>query len=189
VRLFVAVSPPREVLALVEALPRPELPSLRWTTAEQWHVTLRFLGEVDDPEEVAGALREVPALLRDAGAHDFEAVLGPAVAWFPGRRILQVPVSGIDLLAHSVSDATASFAPVPDSTGFSGHLTLARVRGRGRGPVNLAGTPIKAVWEVDEVSLLSSSLGAGGARYSVVERVRLSLREEGSPGPHPNARS
>lgn len=169
-----AVTPPEEVLALVEALPRPNLQKLRWTTPEQWHVTLRFLGEVEEAESVAEALRKVPATLRESGAGAAEAVLGPAVAWFTGRRILQVPVKGAETLAEVVSDATEKWGEPPDHRPFAGHLTLARVRGMGKGPANLAGTPIKGVWRVDEVSLMSSSLGEGGAHYDTLEAVPLS---------------
>jgi 2'-5' RNA ligase len=172
-RLFVAISPPEEVLALVEALPRPNLSKLRWTTPDQWHVTLRFLGEVELAEPVAEALRQVPAALHEAGVATVEAVLGPAVAWFTGRRILQVPVAGTEVLAARVSSATAKWGGPPETGPFSGHLTLARVRGQGKGPANLAGTPIWAAWRVEEVVLVSSTLGAGGARYETLERAPL----------------
>ena len=174
-RLFIAVDPPEEVLDLVEALPRPQLKSLRWTTRDQWHVTLRFLGDVADPAPVAASLRRVPAALQASGSGPFEAVLGPTVAWFTGRRILQIPVKGMELLARSVSSHTAEFGEPPDAKPFSGHLTLARVRDRARGPVNLAGIPIGATWMVNDMVLFSSSLGSGGARYSVLERVPLPL--------------
>jgi 2'-5' RNA ligase len=172
VRLFVAVTLPEEALGLVEALPRPNLQKLRWTTAEQWHVTLRFLGEVKDAAPVAAALRDVPGALRESATGEIEVVLGPAVAWFTGRRILQVPVSGTEGLAQAVSKATAKFGQPPENH-YLGHLTLARVRGKGKGPVNLAGTPIKATWIVDQIVLVASTLGEGGARYEILERVPL----------------
>jgi len=175
VRLFVAVAPPEEVLALVEALPRPNLSKLRWTTPEQWHVTLRFLGEVTRAEPVAEALRAVPAALLDSKVTEVEAVLGPAVAWFTGRRILQVPVTGTEQLAELVFVATAAWGQPPEPGPYAGHLTLARVRGKGKGPANLAGTPIRAAWRVDEVHLVSSTLGEGGARYETLEKVPLAL--------------
>jgi 2'-5' RNA ligase len=172
-RLFVAVSPPEEVLALVEALPRPNLATLRWTTPDQWHVTLRFLGEVERWQPVADTLRQIPAALREAGVEETEAVLGPAVAWFSGRRILQVPVAGLEVLAAQVSSATVKWGGPPEPGPYAGHLTLARVRGQGRGPASLAGTPIRAAWKVEKVVLVSSTLGSGGAHYEVLEGVPL----------------
>jgi 2'-5' RNA ligase len=175
VRLFVAVPLPPDVTTLVGDLPRPELASLRWTTEDQWHVTLRFLGEVAAPAAVADALKEVPATLRAEGVEEVEAVLGAATAWFRGRRILHVPVTGLDAVARAVADATASWGTASDDPPFSGHLTLARVRQRETGPANLAGTPIGAEWTVDEIALMSSTLGPGGSRYGVVARVPLAL--------------
>jgi RNA 2',3'-cyclic 3'-phosphodiesterase len=173
VRLFVAVSPPEDVLALVEALPRPNLEKLRWTTPEQWHVTMRFLGEVEQPEPVAEAMRALPSDLRRSGVTEVEAVLGPAVAWFTGRRVLQVPVGGIEALAEAVQRATSKWGGKQDHPGFVGHLTIARVRGDGHGPINLAGTPIRASWKVNDVLLVASTLGPGGARYETLESVTI----------------
>src|SRR6201993_2147363 len=67
-RLFVAIAPPPTVLdeldALVEPL-RARRFDLRWTNREAWHVTLAFLGQVDE----AAAARLVPRLQRAAGRH------------------------------------------------------------------------------------------------------------------------
>jgi 2'-5' RNA ligase len=179
VRLFVAVSLPTDVMELVSDLPRPDLGSLRWTTEDQWHITLRFLGEVEAPGAVADALREVPETLRQAEIDDVEAVLGAATAWFRGRQILHIPVTGLEALARAVAVATVPWGDETEAPPFSGHLTLARVRRRQTGPANLAGTPVSAEWTVKEIALMSSTLGPGGSRYGVVARVPLGL---GAPG-------
>jgi len=173
VRLFVAVSLPSDVMELVSDLSRPDLASLRWTTEDQWHITLRFLGEVEEPAAVAEALKEVPESLRQAEIEEVDAVLGAATAWFRGRQILHVPVTGLDALARAVADATVAWGEGADDPLFSGHLTLARVRRRQTGPANLAGTPISAEWTVGEIVLMSSTLGPGGSRYGVVAPVPL----------------
>ncbi|HXQ59850.1 MAG TPA: RNA 2',3'-cyclic phosphodiesterase [Acidimicrobiales bacterium] len=172
-RLFVAVSLPADVIELVGDLPRPELASLRWTTEDQWHVTLRFLGEVEAPAAVADALTAVPSMLREEEIDDVEAQLGMATAWFRGRRILHVPVTGLDALAQAVAAATGPWGEGLDEPPFAGHLTLARVRRGQEGPANLAGTPISAEWAVDEFLLMSSTLAPGGSQYAVVARVPL----------------
>src|SRR5690606_4279651 len=71
-RLFVGVVPPEGVLDAIERLARPDRPGVRWTRRQQWHVTLRFLGEVDDPDPVAAALDAAPLAPCDAR-------VGPAV--------------------------------------------------------------------------------------------------------------
>ena len=39
-RLFVAVIPPVSVLDMLETVPREVHPDVRYTTRDQWHVTL-----------------------------------------------------------------------------------------------------------------------------------------------------
>jgi 2'-5' RNA ligase len=174
VRLFVAVSPPAPVIDALRRLERPDVAKLRWTTPDQWHVTLRFLGEVDAPAEVAAALSGVPEALRAVGGGEIRAELGPATAWFPGRQVLQVPVAGLDGPADAVARATTPWDGPSRTPPFRGHLTVARMRGAARGPARLAGTPIAVAWHVGEIVLVSSTLGAGGSRYRVEATVTLS---------------
>ena len=111
-RLFVAVWPPEEVLDRVAALARPEVEGLRWTRRDQWHVTLRFLGAIPDPAPVVEALAglDLPAA---------DAVLGPAVDRF-GRRIVHVPVAGLDAVAAGVVGATGGMGRPPEDRPFDG---------------------------------------------------------------------
>jgi 2'-5' RNA ligase len=163
--LFVAVWPSEEVLDAVAALPRPEVPGLRWTTRDQWHVTMRFLGPVDDLDAAVAAVRTI-----DAAAVDVE--VGPAVERF-GKRILHVPTAGLDHIAAATVAATAHVGEPPEDRVFRGHLTLARSR---RGDTDLrplTGTPIAGSWRAEEVTLVRSHLGGSGARYEVIERVPL----------------
>lgn len=170
-RLFVALRPPDEVLDLVEALPRPAEPGVRYTTRDQWHVTLRFLGDA----EVSSAV----AALDDLRAGPVDVVLGPRVRRL-GRGssaggVVVVPVAGVDGLAASIGRVTATIGAPPDPRPFTGHLTIARVRRRGT--CRIAGAAIAASFTADEVQLVRSHLGADGARYQVVARRRL-----GAPG-------
>lgn len=118
-RLFVAVRPPDDVLDAVAALARPAHPGVRWTTRDQWHVTLRFLGEVGESEPVAAALAAAPLPAATAA-------LGPRVTAL-GSGVVCLPVAGLDALAAAVSEATAGWGRPPEHRRFRGHLTLARV--------------------------------------------------------------
>ena len=156
------------MLELVAGLPRPEVAGLRWTTREQWHVTLRFLGSVESAEPVVAALSEA----RFGGSG--EAVLGPAVGRF-GQRVLQVPVAGLEDVARAVVKRTKRLGKPPENRPFSGHLTLARVRDR-RGPRvdlrPLCGGPVSASWLVQDVVLFESRLHPHGARYEELARFQ-----------------
>lgn len=158
-RLFVAVWPPADVVSLLGTLDRPHRRELRWTTPDQWHVTLRFLGEAD-PDEAAAAL--APAVSGLGARH---VVLGP-VTRLLGRSILMVPVSGLD-------DVAAAMPFPDDDKPFTGHLTLARARRRSSIPRALAGAPVSASWPVESVSLVRSTLAPGGAVYDDVAVLPL----------------
>ena len=154
-RLFIAVRPPAEVVDRLAALERPDGGGVGWTTPDQWHITLRFLGEADENEASATlAMIEAPRC---------RAVLGPATMLL-GNAVV-APVVGLDALAHTVRAATAGIGAPPDPRGFCGHLTLARVRRRSEAPGPVA---IGAEFDVDMVGLLRSELHADGARHSTV---------------------
>ena len=151
------------------ALDRPELPAVRWTASEAWHVTLRFLGGVapDDVATVASALSALRSLV-PVGAE-----LGPATRRL-GRSVLVVPVAGLDGVAAVVDESLAGAGVAPADRPFRGHLTVARARGRAPLPREVAGAPLAGRWVVDEVTLVESHLqGARGSRYEVLERFRL----------------
>jgi RNA 2',3'-cyclic 3'-phosphodiesterase len=179
VRLFVAVALPDAVSDLVAALPRPDVAGLKWTTPAQWHVTLRFLGEAS-PDEVIPTMEGAFEGLRPNEAP--LATLGPAVAWFPGRRVLQVPVAGLEQVAAAVRRVTKPWGTA-DEPPYAGHLTLARTVGRRRGPAHLAGAPVSAKVGVTEVGLYSSRPGQRGSIYERLVAVPLVTPDAGSGGP------
>jgi len=203
VRLFIAAWPSPEATRILEGLERPGHDWIRWTPPSSWHVTIRFLGELDGPEEVARCLAESGIASREATSATLEdnhdsgptarhrqpgdgprpregptgrlvAILGPATRWFSGSRTLYAPVAGLDELARRVAIATSGLGVPPGH--FTGHITLARLRGRR--PLTpearrLAGAPLDGSWQVGELLVVSSALTPAGPEYSVVERLRL----------------
>ena len=161
--------PSPAVAAVVAALPRPDEPSVRWTTAEQWHVTLRFLGEVaeDEAPAVVDALRAVVGAQPPA-----RAVVGPLTTRL-GQHALVAPVAGLDDLAQAVGDATRDLGEPLEPREFKGHLTLARGRGRRTVPLSLPGQAVAASWDVEEVALVRSLFDTNGARYETLKALRL----------------
>ena len=160
-----AVWPDAATHEVLAALARPALPGVRWTRPEQWHVTLRFLGDADAGDVAA---RLATAAGRSPAAR---GVMGPACALL-GRNVLQVPVAGLDDLATAVAGATSDLGRPPRPGPFNGHLTLAR--GRRPGDLrSLVGRPASSSWPASEVTLVSSVRGAGGSRYEVIGRWPL----------------
>lgn len=166
-RLFVAVWPPEDMVEALRRLPRPALVGARWTREDQWHVTLRFLGELAEPEQAEQALAGMEAM-----AGPVQADAGPAVACL-GRRVLCVPVTGLDGLASAVTKSTARVGKRPERRPFAGHVTLARGPKGGWRTGDLAGAegvPFRARWEVGELTLVASVPEGRARRYEVVAR-------------------
>ena len=169
-RLFVAIAPPSAVLdeldALVEPLRARRL-DLRWTSRDAWHVTLAFLGQVDQ----AAAARLMPRLERAVHRHHQIRLAFAGAGAFPAARRANVLWSGLAgdrkalaRLAESVAaGASRAGAPPPDKgRRFQPHLTLARCRV----PADvtelvsaLAGYQGQP-WTADRVHLVRSRLGA-----------------------------
>ena len=171
-RLFVALTPPQDALGELDAavVPlRPEWPALRWASVDRWHVTLAFLGQVD--ESRLDGLRD--RLERAAGRHHaLQLRIGSGGA-FPsaGRaRVLCAHISGepaaleglCGLAASVAAGARRAGAPPPDEgRRYRPHLTLARCRQ----PANLrslveslSGFTGKS-WDATEIELILSKTG------------------------------
>jgi RNA 2',3'-cyclic 3'-phosphodiesterase len=188
VRLFVAVTPPQEAveeLRAATAAVRPARPDLRWTRPEQWHLTLVFLGEVDERARADLGVR----LGRAAGRHPPLQLAVQGAGRF-GDRVLWMrvtgDVTGLKRLAASVQ-AAARRARLPvEERPYRPHLTLARGReGVDLRPVveALAGFG-GSTWIATQLHLVRSDLGAGEggtSRHEVIATWSLG-RPPATPG-------
>lgn len=174
--MFVAAWPDSETKERLAALDLGAEKGLRPVGPERWHVTLRFLGEVDGTlvPELSDALRKAAAVVPGPT----RCRLGPATAWFTGVRVLQLPAAGLDTLAAAVREATLPLVPAAahDEPSFNGHLTLARAKGRRRAaPLERppAGIPFDATFAVDHVDLVSSTPTPNGHLYATLAEADL----------------
>lgn len=180
-RLFVAVRPPDDVLDAVEEALGPARKSLvgpRWMSRDQWHVTLQFLGSVDE-EQVGDVARSLESV---SSVQPFPARLGTAGA-FPrvrrGRVIWIGLVGGQEAMAELAGSVERSLVPVgfePEDRDFHGHLTVARLRNPGDvSPAveALGEEPVGPAFTVSDVVLYESRRSRAGARYEAVSVVGL----------------
>lgn len=161
-RLFVALWPPVDVVERLRSLPRKDQRGVRFIEPDNWHVTLRFLG--DESIESAGAALD----LVDAEAAI--ARLGPGVDLLGGRNLI-LPVDGTDAIAAQVRRCTRDLGE-PDDHPYRGHLTIAKVKPRSPLP-SAMGAFVDLSFPVEEFALVSSRLHPEGARYTTIDTWRL----------------
>src|ERR1700733_4997384 len=93
-RLFVAIAPPPDVLDELDARAAPLRTArgdLRWTSREAWHVTLAFLGAVDE----TALTRLLPRLERAADRHHEIRLAFTGAGAFPNAGRANVLWSGL----------------------------------------------------------------------------------------------
>jgi RNA 2',3'-cyclic 3'-phosphodiesterase len=184
-RLFVAIDLPGPLKADLARF-TPELPVARWVGAEELHLTLRFIGEVDP--ETCSAIKTAlsgisfaafPLTLRGVG--HFPPNRRPRVLWVgmdPCDRLVQLQLELELALIETGIPA--------DERRFSPHITLARLKETPPAAVNgfeirhsdLACPP----FEVSEFILYSSVLTQQGAIHKK-EAVYRCLNAPLSPCP------
>ncbi|KAJ0343968.1 hypothetical protein COL154_014044 [Colletotrichum chrysophilum] len=174
-RLFTALEIPRDA-AMTLSLLRGGLPGARWIDVESYHLTLRFIGDVEGhtADEFANALDRVRR-------HEFTLTL-TGVGAFGSKKphSLWAGVSASpDLMAlQSEIDRICQRLGLPaDPRKFMPHVTIARLRQprvdavasylAGRG--NFRAGPFK----VDHFVLMSSKESVGGGPYLVEEEYPL----------------
>ncbi len=182
VRLFVALNPPEAVRERIGAgtAELRRLGGVRWIDPGALHITLKFIGALAEgrADEVAASLRGVaaehaPFDVGLSGVGAFPSLRRPRVVWVgigPGQELAR--------LQREIEVALEELGIEREERGFSGHITLGRVR---RGSAvdaqrleSLARrAAIRGSWRVESVDLMESRLRPTGAVYEVRESASL----------------
>jgi 2'-5' RNA ligase len=175
IRLFVALELPEAVRSRLSLL-QGGVPGARWASDEQLHLTLRFIGEVDDNvahdiDDALAGIRAPAFTLELAGVGEFGGK-NPRALWAGVR-----PSEALLHLQKKVETALQRIGLPAEERKFSAHVTLARLRGASREKVvqflthhALFGS---GPFEVDRFVLFSSHLGSGGSVYHPERTYRL----------------
>jgi 2'-5' RNA ligase len=175
-RLFVALALPENVRWQLRLL-CGGLPGARWVQPENFHLTLRFIGEVDGAE-----FHDIDAALAGIRAPRFSLSLAGIGHFGSGNKLRSV-WAGIDKqpallhLRDKIESAVVRAGVEPNGQKFQPHVTLARGKGE---PVTKLGEYLvqhnlfrSAPFEVTHFTLFSSFLNHNGAIYSVERSYEL----------------
>ena len=187
-RLFIAVAIPEAVkakMAEAQAELRRALPEhgFRWTRREQFHLTLKFLGDVDAArvEALGEAIR---AACREFGVLHLRA---ERVGFFPDLRYPRVVWTGVQEqaerltpLQQTVAAATRAFTSEQREERFTGHVTLARIKAIKRPEAEALGMAAAGMADrifghrtAGQVELMRSVISPQGASHSSLAKIAL----------------
>lgn len=184
-RLFTGLEIPRDVRTRLSLLSAP-LPGAKWVDAEDLHLTLRFLGDVDQRTADEFLDRIAPFTVEP-----FDVTLS-GLGVFGSQRpdVVWVGAEPKDVLARLNQwheRAARAVGLEPDTRPFVPHVTLARLRGtkprevaqflESRGHVALP------PFRVSRLAVFSSRPGTGGGPYAVEEAIEFA-GDHGATGDH-----
>jgi 2'-5' RNA ligase len=126
-RLFTALDIPDSLREQIARLRTPNALDARWTPPEQYHITLRFIGEVDADTAARydDALSDITVPPAECTPYGLDVL--------PSRRNPSVLIVGLDradaLLSvyQAVSDALEAVGLDPETRTYRPHVTLARL--------------------------------------------------------------
>jgi len=187
-RLFVALAVPDHVkdkMGAAQADLRRVLPdrNARWARREQFHLTLRFLGDV----EAARAEALAEAIRASCGGFGTLHLRAERIGCFPERgypRVVWVGVRDqaeqLPRLQQVVEAATEGFTSEPKEARFTGHLTLARIKGikhpeaeaLGKAAAGMADR-VFGQWTAYQIELMRSQLLPQGAQHTGLASISL----------------
>lgn len=183
-RLFVAANLTgmiKEALAEVQRALRSKGGDVSWVKPENLHITLKFLGEVEEgrleavKEVTASSIAAVgPVLLSFAGLGTFPHLRSPRVIWVGMRE----GAEGLLTLQANLEEGFHGIGFPRENKPFTAHLTLGRVRSpRGLQPL----VEEVKTWQrgtlgemvLKQVDLMRSQLHPGGSIYTILESFPL----------------
>lgn len=162
-RLFIAVNPDegiKDELSFIQKRLKLQGVGGRYTTRENMHLTLAFIGEYGDPYAVSEVLSHIPferARLVLDGFGCFGDTYWIGVKKDPGLE------ANVRRIRKALADNGIPF----DKKRFTPHITIARKIEYSKGiPTD---SPFPAGMDVEYVSLMRSDRGKSGMIYTVVD--------------------
>lgn len=175
IRLFVALPLPEAVRGRLAAL-GAGVPNARWVSEGNMHLTLRFIGEVDET-----TAEEIHDHLTGVRGPRFDLRISGCGAFGDRQRVhtLWAGVEREPALVHlrdKVESAVVRAGRTPEGRRYSPHITLARLRDAPAERVQRfvqAHNLLNEVMPIDRFVLFSSRLGHGEPVYAAVAEYPL----------------
>ena len=179
-RIFIGITLPpvirKELSRIQDSLKVKDLCMARWTQAENLHLTLKFLGEIDCDQ-----LKKNEIMLSAIDCPAFRASLGGIGIFSSTKsiRIIWVQIAG-EGIANLQKQVDRALSPVIEPEWrFMSHVTIGRVKSIRNRPRFLTEisqiSPQALEFDVKEFSIFQSVLSSEGAIHSIIKRYPLSV--------------
>ena len=168
-RLFTALELPETIVGQL-ALARGGIVGARWLEPDDYHITLRFIGDVD-----GRAAREIAETLGDI-SRPKAPVRFEGLSWFGGDkpRAIVAKVKADPALMDLQAEQERRLRRIglaPETRKYTPHVTLARLRGVAQVAVAdylaARGALVAEAFTADRFVLYSARDGSGGGPYVV----------------------
>jgi 2'-5' RNA ligase len=187
IRSFIAIPVPAGITSAAKkiiAKLKPHDDGIKWVPLDNFHLTLKFLGDVDNVEvpAVCKAIRQItdtiePFELRIAGTGGFPKTERPRIV-FAG---VDDPTGNLVAMVSGLERQLADLGFKPEPRDYTPHLTLGRTRSNTRRAGQDLVAAMAAMGDialgemvVDEVHLMASFLDKTGPTYQIMDRIELS---------------
>ncbi|HEV2558642.1 MAG TPA: RNA 2',3'-cyclic phosphodiesterase [Microvirga sp.] len=169
-RLFTGLEIPPDVTAALQGY-RGGLPGARWVDSENYHVTLRFIGDIDE-----GTAREVEASLAEMRPRGPVTLTLDRLEAFGGSRpravfARVVPDPALSELQAEQESRMRQVGLKPEARRFTPHVTLARMRDASSAAVAAYiashGAFQPLTFTAERFALYSAKASTGGGPYLV----------------------
>lgn len=185
-RTFIAIEIPSEIKSALAAL-QTELrragADVSWAKPESLHLTLNFLGEVDERliNEIEKACVDTasefqPFTLKLNGVGVFPNSRQPRVLWAGLSGEVEMTVE----IRKRLDEKLAPFGFERDEKEFRPHLTIGRVKSNRKTRELIALADLYKLpalpFDVNEIVLMKSELHPAGARHTCLAKAHLSIR-------------
>jgi 2'-5' RNA ligase len=182
-RIFIAINLPedikRELVSFYDKW--PELPA-KWTSKDNLHITLEFLGDLTDVE-IADVCKVAGEVAKRHGSFSINLnkilygppkKMPPRMVWAEGEKSEELSDLKEDL--QELLLEKISFRP--EGRGFTPHITLARISEWEFKKFDLEERPevsedIELIFTVESIEVMESELKRGGPQYAILESCQL----------------
>ena len=183
IRTFIAVDLPQDIKMTLDGMIAPfraDGAGVSWVRAENLHITLRFLGDVEE-DSIPGLVKHIKTdiygfgkfELTISGLGGFPNLKTPRVIWADtskGRDRLRDLATSVEMACIEAKFGRADKR-------FMAHLTIGRVKspsGLNKLLVKVQKTSFEAgPFEIGAVTIFKSDLSPAGPKYTPLEIIRL----------------